>query len=262
MALKIILPEVAANVSQKDKFIDEVKNAKSLEHPNIVKLLDYGLSEEIAYCALEYCELGNLYQLCEKQKSPLMPEQALYLIMPILEALDYAHNVEIPYVKQQIPGFTTKGLIHKNIHLNNILLTQVNGKIIPKISDLGIDTAFDNSNANNLSASGQSLEGHFQFMPREQVINFKYPKSAIDVWAVAACLYYLLTLKYPRDFYSRDPHPLLTVLQKKPIPIRQRNSNIPYHLAKIIDRALEDSGKLYFQSAKEFKQALLEVLNQ
>ena len=263
VALKILLPEITINQSQSNKLMLEIENTESLKHPNIIELLDCGFSEGFFYCAVEYCERGNLYQLCEQQNSPLTPKQALYLIIPILEGLHYAHNKKISPVKRRDARFATgKGLIHKNLHPNNILLTEKDGKIIPKIADLGIAKAFNNIALNGLSPSEQNLEGAFQFMPKEQLINFKYPKPAIDVWAVAACLYYLLTLRYPRDFEHGDKHPLLTVIQTKPIPIKQRNPSIPDNLAEIIDLALADSGKLYFQNAMQFKQALYEILSQ
>jgi serine/threonine protein kinase len=106
-----------------------------------------------------------------------------------------------------------------------------------------------------LERSGKHLEGTFQFMSREQVINFKYPTPAMDVWAVIACLYYLLTFRYPREFNPGNDA-LLTVLQKRPISILKRNPKIPKSLATIIDKGLEDSDQLYFQTAQQLKNEL------
>ena len=86
------------------------------------------------------------------------------------------------------------------------------------------------------------------------MIDFKYVKSEVDVWAMAATLYNMLTGVYPRDFADKDP--ILTVLKTKPVPIRQRNIYIPQSLAEVIDLALIDEPEIYFKTAKEFKNAL------
>ena len=260
VALKVMLPEVANHPRQKEQFLREVENTKPLKHPNIVQLLDYGFSEGIFYFTLEYCEADNLEQYLEKFTKPLTVKEALSLIIPILDGLHYAHAVEIPYVKQRDGGLgTAKGLVHRDLKPSNILLTEKDGKLIPKIADFGIAKAFDNAGLSGLSRSGQHLEGTFPFMSRAQVLHFKYAQPEIDVWAAAACLYYLLTRKYPRDFGG---DPLLTVLQTHPVPIQRRNTEIPDRLATVIDQALDDSGKLHFQTALEFKQALLKASNQ
>jgi serine/threonine protein kinase len=95
-------------------------------------------------------------------------------------------------------------------------------------------------------------------MPRQQVINFKYAKPEVDVWAAAASLYNMLTGTYPRDFSDKDP--FVTVLQSDPVPIRQRDSSIPKPLAELIDLALVDNPEIHFKTAAAFKRALESVL--
>jgi eukaryotic-like serine/threonine-protein kinase len=92
-------------------------------------------------------------------------------------------------------------------------------------------------------------------MPRQQVINFKYAKPDVDVWAMAATLYYALTGYYPRPF-SRKRDPFMVVLESTPVPIRERNASIPKRLADVIDQALIDTPAITFQSAARLKQAL------
>jgi serine/threonine protein kinase len=90
------------------------------------------------------------------------------------------------------------------------------------------------------------------------VINFKYAKPEVDVWAAAASLYHMLTGTYPRDFSDKDP--FVTVLQTDPVPIRQRYGSLPKPLAEVIDLALVDKPKIHFKTAAEFKQALESVV--
>ncbi len=257
VALKVMLPEVAQYPRQKEQFLREVENTKPLNHPNIVQLMDYGFSEGIFYFTLEYCAAGNLEQYCTDRTQPLTVSEALDITLPILDGLYYAHNIEVPFVKKRDGGLGKgKGLVHRDLKPSNILLTRQDGKLIPKIADFGIAKAFDQAGLSGLSRSGQHLEGTFQFMSRKQIMEFKYAKPDTDVWAAAACLYYLLTLQYPRDFQG---DPLLTVLQTKPIPLQRRNPQIPTAIAQVIDQALQDENNLYFQDALSFKQALLKA---
>jgi serine/threonine protein kinase len=92
----------------------------------------------------------------------------------------------------------------------------------------------------------------------QQIVNFKYTKPDVDVWATAATLYNMLTGVYPRDFEGRDP--FNAVLQQDAVPIRQRDPNIPQAVAEVIDLALRDRPEIYFKSAAEFKKALESVL--
>ena len=91
------------------------------------------------------------------------------------------------------------------------------------------------------------------------MINFKYVKPEVDVWAMAASLYYMLTGAYPRIFH-KEQDMWQTVLQSEPIPIRQSKNSIPPKLAQVIDDALVDKPMIQVKSATELKQALDRVM--
>ncbi|TAE06074.1 MAG: serine/threonine protein kinase, partial [Oscillatoriales cyanobacterium] len=96
------------------------------------------------------------------------------------------------------------------------------------------------------------------FMPRQQVLDYKYAQPEVDVWAVAACLYVMITGYAPRNFVGLDP--FRAVLDNDAVPIGDRTSSIPQPLATVIDRALIDNPEIYYKSAAEFKQALLNTI--
>lgn len=127
-------------------------------------------------------------------------------------------------------------------------------KITAKIGDYGLSKAFDLAGLSGQTRTGSRV-GTPVFIPRQQVLEFKYAKPEVDVWAAAASLYYMLTGYYPRDFTGKDI--FLEVLRNKPVPIRQRDISIPKKLAEVIDLALIEEPEIYFKSAKAFKQALL-----
>lgn len=115
--------------------------------------------------------------------------------------------------------------------------------------------AFDSAGLSGQSLSGRDFAGTLEFMPRQQVLDYKYVTPEVDVWATAASLYCMLTGFCPRNFDEKEP--FLAVLQTDAIPIRQRNPAIPEALAKVIDLALVDKPDIYFQTARELKEALI-----
>ncbi|MCY7275750.1 MAG: serine/threonine-protein kinase [Phormidesmis sp. CAN_BIN44] len=258
VALKVMLPKIASDQHAKQMFLREVENTKALQHRNVVKVLDSGCSDDIFFFTLEYCEGGSIADLMRRQREALSIQTAMAIILQVLDGLEYAHNAEIPQVKQADRQFGRgRGLVHRDLKPGNIFLSNTSGSLRARIGDYGLAKAFDLSGLSGLTRSG-TLAGTPYFMPRQQVINFKYAQPEVDLWATAATLYSMLTGTYPREFNRGDPY--LVVLQTNAVPIRQRNASIPKRLAEVIDLALVDKPKICFQSAAALKQELLAVL--
>jgi serine/threonine-protein kinase len=125
--------------------------------------------------------------------------------------------------------------------------------VIPRLAK-----AFDLAGLSGQTRTG-SAAGKPYFLPRQQVINFKYAKPEVDVWAAAASFYFMITGQPPRNF-PEGKDPWQVVLQTPAVPIRQRDSGILKRLAKVIDLALIDRPAIPFQSAAECKRALESAL--
>ncbi|MEA5576726.1 protein kinase domain-containing protein [Anabaena sp. UHCC 0451] len=256
VALKIMLPAVAATEQGVRMFLRETENTKYLQHPNVVQLLDYGFAENTFFFTMEYCEGGDVWDLMEKLGGSLPVNIAVDIILQVLDGLNYAHNVEVPYVRLADGRLGKgKGLVHRDLKPNNIFITKIDGKMVVKIGDYGLAKAFDLAGLSGQTFTGTKM-GTPVFMPRQQVLDFKHSLPEVDVWASAACLYNMLTGKFPRDF---DGDPWSSILNNHPVPIRQRDNSIPEKLAQVIDLALTEKPQIYFQSAIEFKEALLKI---
>jgi serine/threonine protein kinase len=256
VALKVMLPQAAANQRAINWFMREIDNTKALRHPNVIQLKDSGNAEGVFFFTMEYCNGGSIADLMLKNNNNILPiNEAVPMILQVLDGLEYAHNAEIPNVKLADGSFGKgRGLVHRDLKPGNIFVTNINGKNIIKVADYGLGKAFDQAGLSGLTNTGNTA-GTPYFMPRQQVLDFKYAQPAVDVWAAAASLYYMLTANAPRNFSGQDP--FLAVLQSDAVPVRDRNSAIPKPLAKVIDLALVDNPEIYFKSAGEFKQALL-----
>ncbi len=251
----MLLPQVAANDYAVQSFLREAENTKALNHPNIVQLRNTGYHQGTFFFTLEYCNGGTVEDLLQQRGGKLNIEESLNIIYQVLDALIYAHHAEIPNIKQADGSIKKgQGLVHRDIKPSNIFLVKSQGKITAKLADYGLSKAFDLA-----GLSGQTMTGNKAgtpvFMPRQQVLNFKYVQPEVDIWATAATLYYLLTGCYCRDLDNKDP--FLAILQDSPVSIHQRNVNIPQGLANLIDLALQDHPELHFKDATTFKQALI-----
>ncbi len=257
VALKMMLAEVAVNEHSRNMFLREVKFTSYLKHPNVVQLLDYGNTGGTFYFTLEYCDGGSVDKLMATRGGKLSVQEATTVILQALEGLHYAHTVDIPDVELQDGSvIAVKGVVHRDIKPSNLFLSGSNNTV--KIADFGLGKAFDAAGMSGYTRTGLAA-GTPVFMPRQQVINFKYARPEIDVWSMMATFYYLLTGRFPRDF-PKGKDPWWVVLQTQAVSIRKRDASIPDKLAQVIDESLIDQPSIKYKSAAQVKSLIEEVI--
>jgi hypothetical protein len=240
VALKVMLPRVAVSQAARTRFLREVELTKALQHPHVAALYEAGSADGTFYFTTEYCAAGSLDQLLARSGGRLDAAEAVRLACQVLEGLAHAHG---------------RGVVHRDLTPHNILLGGTGGPMTAKVADFGLAKAFDQAGLSGLTRTGATA-GKPWYLPRQQVINFRDVTPAVDVWALAACLYHALTGAYPRDF-PRGKDPWRVVLRTEPVPIREREPAIGVELASVIDKALQEEPEVGFQSADEMRQALL-----
>ena len=243
VALKTLHPQVAVMPKMKERFLREARNTKMLDHPNIVKFDDFGQTNDLFYFTMEYCDRGSIVDLIKKRGGKLEVKEATEIILQILDGLHYAHQ---------------KGLIHRDIKPANIFLTVNKGEIVAKLGDYGLSKAFDMAGLSGLSDVNDCM-GTPACMPRQQVLDFKFSQPEVDIWAIVATYYFLLTGFFPRNLEDRN-NMMVELLTKSAVPIRERDASIPQPLAELIDLALVDNPELHFKCVAAFKQTLLDVI--
>ena len=259
IAMKVMLPKVESDPRSHRQFIRETKNTQLLNHKNIVKVYDIGCHDATFFFTTDYCEAGNVSQLISQQGGKLPLYLALKILMQVLDGLEFAHTVKIPVVVLADGKKTSAvGLVHRDLKPGNIMLTKVDGILQAKIADFGLAKAFDVAGLSGRTATGISA-GTPYYMPRQQVINFKFAKPEVDVWAAAATFYKMVTGCYPRK-YTKASDPWLITLKTPVTPIREHDASIPQALAKVIDQALVDQPEIFYKSASEFKDDLSKVV--
>ncbi|MET8329907.1 FHA domain-containing serine/threonine-protein kinase [Streptomyces sp. NPDC005181] len=261
LALKVFQPETGIHPGAVNGFLREIRNTEALRHPNLVRFRNAGSTGMLLFFACEYCEGGNLAQRVIEQDGPLCPDDAVALTRQVLDGLAYAHSALLPAVRLG-DGTTApaSGLVHRDVKPQNILLSGTGPAPVVKIADFGLAKAFEHAGLSDYTRTG-ALGGSVAFMARAQIVNYKYAKPAVDVWASAACLYWALTRSTPRDFPD-GTDPLRVVLREPAVPIRNRNASLPVRLAALIDDilAVEDPRESVTPSAEEFNRALEEAM--
>ncbi len=259
VALKVMFPRAAGDPRTRHRFLREAQNTMVLKHPHVVGLRDAGWSNGLFFFTLEYCERGTAARLVQERGGKLSLDEAAPLVLQALDGLEYLHNAEVPFVPHAdgdwAPG---RGMVHRDVKPSNIFLSGPANAVQAKIGDFGLAKAFDKAGHSGHTWTGL-LSGTPFFMPRQQVLRYKYARPEVDVWAVAASFYWMLTGLPPRDF-SRGNGWVEVVLETPAVPIRERLPSLPIRLAEVLDCALIDRPDIPFQTAAGFKQALQDVL--
>ena len=248
-AVKVMLPQVAADERAVNRFRREVNNTRILKHPNVVRVEDASFLNGAFFLVLEYCDGGSAAGLMEQCGGVLPPDQAVQITLQALDGLHYAHNL-------YGPGY---GLVHRDLKPANLFLSGSGSACVAKVGDFGLAKAFDVAGLSGFTRTGERAGGTAKFMARQQVIDFKYAGPEVDVWAMAASLYNMLTGAVPRDF-----PPAATrgwpCWRRRPSPSGGANPSLPRGVAEVIDRALVEEPEIPFKTAAEFKEALTAAL--
>ncbi|MFN0111368.1 MAG: protein kinase domain-containing protein [Blastocatellia bacterium] len=231
----------------KARFRREAFIQSQLDHPNIVRVLEFFKARDNYYLVMEYVAGVSLRELLDMQGKPA-PKQAVYLFKQVLSALNYAHNFS--FLDES--GNRQTGIIHRDINPANLLLDG-NGRV--KITDFGTVKAAGTTRLTQFGFHPGTLE----YMSPEQVRGIEIDTRS-DIYNVGVAFYELLTGQLPfplteggSDWDVRKGH-----IELSPPPMSKLNPDVPSDLAAIVMRALEKSPNNRYQSAWEFLKALNE----
>ncbi|MDR3142032.1 MAG: protein kinase [Tannerellaceae bacterium] len=257
MALKLMLPEAAADKKNRQLFLREAHVAGQLKHTNVVRQFNSGQSGDTYFILMELCRGGSVDSLMAKNGGKLSLDLATHITLQILDGLIYTHAARVVSELADGTSRTVRGIVHRDFKPGNIFLSDNSSRPVAKVADFGLAKAFETAGLSGHTRSGV-VAGTLPFMPRQQILNFRYAKPDVDVWAAAASYYNMLTGTYPKYLGGKDPY--IAALNEPAVPIRQRNPSIPEKLAKVIDTALIDRPEIGVRSAKELKTAIENAL--
>ncbi|MCA9174448.1 MAG: serine/threonine protein kinase [Planctomycetales bacterium] len=232
VALKLLRSDRAARPGFKERFLREARALADLSHPNIVTIHDFGEVDGMYYLLMEHVDGVNLREAMSAGQ--FTPEQALAVVAPICEALQFAHQ---------------RGIVHRDIKPENLLLDR-SGVI--KIADFGIArmadapaVAVSNSARVDEDATGPSeltkdlLLGTPRYMAPEQRRDAASVDQRSDIYSLGLVLYELLTGELPPG--RLEP------------PSRK---GLDAQLDEVVMRALQQDPEQRYATAQQFTEAV------
>ena len=201
VALKILQPDLAADVRFRARFEREAHAIATLTHPNICTLHDVGHHDGVDFLVMEYLEGETLTARIEK--GPIALDQALTFAIEIADALAVAHG---------------KGVIHRDLKPGNILVTRSGVKLLdfglakPVVPALAAGGSTETPA--HLTAQGTIL-GTLQYMAPEQ-LEGKPADARTDVFAYGAIVYEMLTAR--KAFEGKSQASLIGAIMHAELP--------------------------------------------
>ncbi|MEW6280704.1 MAG: serine/threonine-protein kinase [Candidatus Eremiobacterota bacterium] len=234
VAVKLLHRNLADQQDWARRFEREVDVCRRLDHPNIVRLLDWGTLDGQTFLVMELVEGGTLRQ--RVRPGGLPAEEAARLLEPVFQAVAYAHEL---------------GVVHRDLKPENVLLTAGG---VPKVSDFGLARATDSE---TLTQTGAAL-GTPAYMAPEQVCG-QHLDPAVDQYALGVLAYELLTGRKP--FENPDPVQLIFMhVSENASPPSTHRPDLPAGVDAAIMRMLSKEPGSRYPSVEEAGASLLEAL--
>lgn len=232
VALKVMHDDLTHDPEFIRRFATEARAAASLDHPNIVRVLDYGQDGDVRYIVQEYIEGITLKEMIRKMGA-IDYRLATPLMIQIGLALEHAHQREV---------------IHRDMKPQNILITP---DMVAKVTDFGIARA---SNMNTITLTGGVVMGSVHYFSPEQARGGQVTTRS-DLYSLGVIFYEMLTGKLPFDGES-SVAVAIKHLQEFPPPPSSIRPQLPRALDHIIGRAIQKNPQARYRSAREFVDEL------
>lgn len=247
LVIKRILPHIGENEDFIEMFIDEAKVSVALQHPNIVRIYDFGKILENYFIAME-CVDGkdtrNCLRKLARRKQYMPPRFCAYIAHETCKGLSYAHS------KTDLQG-NPYGIVHRDISPSNVLVSY-EGEV--KVADFGIAKAESNA----YQTRDGVLKGKFEYMSPEQATG-KEIDARSDIFSVGIILYETLTGR--RLFKTESEIATLKKIRDCDFdPPSRLNPGVPEALENITMKALARYPEDRFQTAREMGDALQKFL--
>lgn len=234
VAVKVMLPQYAADPTFTKRFRQEAASAANLQSPYIVSIHDWGLDGETYYIVMEFLR-GTDLKTAIKERGAINQRKAAEIGSQVAQALSVAH---------------AGGIIHRDIKPQNIMI-QPDGNI--KVMDFGIARAGDAG----LSQTATVL-GTAHYVSPEQAQG-KELTGASDIYSLGVVLYEATTGKLPFDGQDAVSVAVKQV-NELPAPPSTINPNIDPALEAIIMKAMEKDPERRFKDASEMRHILNDYL--
>ncbi|MEM6991347.1 MAG: serine/threonine-protein kinase [Myxococcota bacterium] len=240
VAVKVLDAGLAQDAVAVARFVREARAASSIEHRNVVQILDYGEGPGLAYYVMERLDGVDLERLLGEGGRLPWPH-AQEILLQAARGLRAAHEA---------------GIVHCDVKPSNIFVVdrradEAHDRV--KVLDFGIARTSPSMSTQD----GTSLLGTTSYMAPEQALGAA-PDARTDVYAMGVLMYRVLTGRVP--FAARDPHRVLAAhASEQPPLLREWAADVPASVEAIVLQCLAKSPQLRLQSMRALELALAAI---
>ena len=233
VAVKVLRREISSSIGA-DRFLQEIRVAAKLTHPNIVALHDSGDADGALYYVMPYLGGETLRQVIGKERQ-LSVARAVEIARRLAVGLDHAHR---------------QGVVHRDIKPETVMMHE--GE--PMILDFGIALAISQAGSDRLTSAGLSL-GTPTYMSPEQAAGDTAIDVRTDVYALGCVLYEMIAGDPP--FTGSNARALMArVLTEQAPKVGTKREGVAPRIEAAIERALAKDPGGRFESASAFAAEL------
>ncbi|HZL17851.1 MAG TPA: serine/threonine-protein kinase [Polyangia bacterium] len=246
VVLKRILTQYSADPQFRNMLLDEAHISMSLQHGNVVQVLDLGVAAGRYFLALELVDGWDLEKVLQRAHAAAMvwpTALGLYVVAEVCRGLAYAHG--------KARDGKPLGIVHRDISPNNVLLS---GEGEVKVADFGIAKA---QRKREQTAAGV-IKGKVAYMSPEQAQGSPVDRRS-DIFSVGSLLYRTMTDRLPFEA-NNDLESLMRVQKAEFAPPRDVKPALQDSVSGIILRAMRLAPSERYQSADEMLADVERVL--
>jgi serine/threonine-protein kinase len=241
VAVKIVAPELATDLTFRERFLREARLAAALEHPAIIPIYDAGEVDGVVYIAMRRVH-GSDLAASLGSGGPMDARRALQILRPVAGALDEAHR---------------RRLVHRDVKPQNILIEPATEDSAEHVflTDFGLTKRTDDSGG--LTKTGMFV-GTFRYAAPEQFQGSDLD-GRTDQYALACVAQQCLTGS-PPFAGDTDPQVMYGHLAAPPPPVTAMRPDLPAGVDQVFQRALAKTKEERFPTCDAFVDALDEAL--
>jgi len=235
LILKFMHPELTADANSRERFLRELKYARKISHPNVIRIHDFLLKDGISAISMEYFDSFGLDALIKGERLKTV-EESLDILYQVSDGMYAAHQQDV---------------IHRDLKPSNIL---VNNERLAKVVDFGIASASSEKEV-TLTKTGMII-GTPAYLSPERAKGLEADHRS-DIYALGIIAYTMFSGALP---YKGEPISLLFQhIEGKATPLHRLDKEIPIGVSMLVEKMMAVDIDQRFQSMSDVRETIKQL---